>query len=153
MKYLQKVALSEYADSYLRQFGSLSYVATRLLYELKDDVAGLPNLRSENRAACKTNNLTIHISEQLYSDLLIELQNQSDMIKASPNYVYFSFSRLLEWAASTEYPTQHNWPVLTDNPRLEFVIAQMYTLSNKDLTLLQTELARLKDTFVGGIIK
>lgn len=150
MKNIQKVALSEYADNYLRQFGSLSYVATRLLYELKEDTAGLPNLRLESRTACKTNNLTIHISEQLYSDLLIELQNQSDMIKASPNYVYFSFSRLLEWAALTEYPTQHNWPVLTSNPRLEFVIAQMYTLSKDDLTLLQTELTHLKNTFTGG---
>lgn len=145
MKFRQQITLSEAADNYLRQFGSLSYVATRLLYELKDSVIGLPNLRIENRSSCKRNNIIINISEQLYVDFVTQLQNQADAIQASPSYVYFSFSRLLEWAAATDYPLQHHWPILCDRPMLEFATAAIYTLEKRDVVLLQTELNKLKE--------
>lgn len=145
MKLVQQIRISEQAYNYLIQFGTLSYVATRLLYELKDDVIGLPNVRPTARSICKKNNITLNLPSE-FDDFLSQLVADASNIQSSPNYVYFSFSRLLEWAAGTEYPTIHNWPVLTSTPRLEFATAAMYTLSNDELDILRDELQNLIET-------
>lgn len=127
----QQIFISEDAYNYLSQFGSLSYIATRLLYELHDNVFGLPNLRPINRASCKRTNIAVPTSLQ------VSLLDSKLTRLHSNQFVYFSYSRLLEWAAQTNYPTQQNWPQLLQ-PDIRAAVQSLYNLTEDEkLTLLQ----------------
>lgn len=132
----QQIRITDDAYAYLCKYGSLSYIATRLLIELKEDVIGLPNLRPTAQHLVKTN-ITILERASSYIDFINNLQKVY-----SRDYVTFSFSRLLEWAAQTDYLDKHGWPILTD-PGLRESMALLYSQDDKNISTLLCEINKL----------